>query len=805
MNKAWRLIKALPLLLVSPLLIALPLLALAFADLLRVRRKPQLTPDSRPRNQSASVVIPNWNGRDLLNAYLPSVVTAMTGHPENEVIVVDNGSEDGSVDFLRANFPTVRVVALDTNLGFGGGSNTGFAAAKNDIVVLLNSDMRVEPDFLQPLLDGFTDKRVFATSCQIFFSDPKRLREETGLTQAWWGNGALRVRHRLDNAVTDLFPCFYGGGGSCAFDRRKFAELGGFDELLAPFYLEDTDLGYMAWKRGWKVLYQPKSIVFHEHRGTIGKKFTDAQIQAVLKKNFVLFVWKNIHDWKRLLGHFAHTWAAAVVSALAGDSPERASVAGLWHACKQLPGAIRSRRKAQRLAAVDDREAFRRPLGGYFRDRFENLPVSVDKPAVLFVSPYPICPPVHGGGVFMHQTATRLAALADLHLVVLLDKESERAAHDELSRQCGSVEFFVRLEGKTKVFGSIEPHAVREFRNADLEWMIHRILFTRRIDVLQLEYTVMGQYAGGFRQIPSILFEHDVYFQSVASGLPFQRGLIGKVNWRWEYLRAIRYELRMLPKMDRIQVCSRDNREYLESFRPELGGRIDDNLRAGIDTARYEYHEDGREPYTMLFLGSFRHLPNEEALRWFLSHVFPRIRAKRPRAKLIIIGSDPPPRHGLPDGGANEEAIELIGFVDDVRTALAKYEVFLCPILSGSGVRVKLLEAFAAGIPVVSTYKGAEGLAAVDGEICALADHPDAFADHVIDLLENREKALRLARAARSFVVEERDMQKMTGKLAANYRECVAAMRSSSETVRSNSSINRGTPPASRSVPTNSR
>ncbi|MEO8026748.1 MAG: glycosyltransferase [Bryobacteraceae bacterium] len=790
MNKIWRLLKALPLILISPLLILGPLAALLLADLLRFRRKPRLAADSRPGVQSASVVIPNWNGRDLLKAYLPSVVQAMSGHPDNEVIVVDNGSEDGSADFLREAFPSVRVVALETNLGFGGGSNAGFAAAKNDVVVLLNSDMRVDEGFLQPLLAGFADETVFAVSCQIFFSDPKKPRQETGLTQAWWGNGALRVRHRLDDRVTDLFPCFYGGGGSCAFDRRKFAELGGFDEVLAPFYLEDTDLGYMAWKRGWKVLYQPKSIVFHEHRGTIGKKFTDAQIQAVLKKNFLLFAWKNIHEWRRLCGHFAHAWAAAVVSALVGDSPERASVAGLWRACKQLPGAIRSRRRAQALAAVDDREAFQRPLGGYFRDRFAAMPERVERPGVLFVSPYPICPPVHGGGVFMYQTTTRLAALADLHLVVLLDKESERNAHDELVRQCRSAEFFVRLEGKTKVFGSMEPHAAREFRNGDLEWMIHRILYTQRIDVLQLEYTVMGQYAGGFRRIPSILFEHDVYFQSIASGLPYQRGLLTRLNWMWEYLRAIRYELRLLPKMDRIQVCSRDNREYLESFRPQLRGRIDENLRAGIDTAKYEYREDGRTPYTMLFLGSFRHLPNEEALRWFVKHVLPKIRAREPRARLVIIGSDPPPRHSLPDGGKDADAIELVGFVDDVRTPLAEYSVFLCPILSGSGVRVKLLEAFAAGIPVVSTRKGAEGLADQDGEICALSDDADGFAERVLDLLEDREKAIRLARAARAFVVEERDMQKMTERLVESYRDCTAVMRSRSVTVRSSSSSN---------------
>lgn len=801
MSKLARLVKALPLLLVSPFLILTPLLALALADLLRFRRKRNLPADTRPRVDSASVVIPNWNGRDLLRAYLPWVIKAMEGNDANEVIVVDDGSADGSAEFVRENFPSVRVVALQENLGFGGGSNAGFAAAKNDVVILLNSDMRVEADFLQPLLDGFSDEKVFAVSCQIFFSDPSKLREETGLTQAWWDAGGLRVRHRLDDAVTDLFPCFYGGGGSCAFDRRKFLELGGFDELLAPFYLEDTDLGYLAWKRGWKVLYQPKSIVFHEHRGTIGKKFTDARIQAVLKKNFVLFVWKNIHEWRRLAGHFVHSWAAAVVSALVGDSPERASVAGLWRACRQLPGALRSRRRAQALSLVDDTEAFRRPMGGYFRDRFQTLARHPERPSVLFVSPYPICPPVHGGGVFMFQTTTRLAALADLHLVVLLDHERERKAHADLVKQCRSAEFFVRMEGKTKVFGAMEPHAVREFRNGDLEWTIHRLIQTKGIDVLQLDYMVMGQYAGQYRQIPSVLFEHDVYFQSIASGLPFQRGLVSRLQWTWEYLRAIRYELRLLPKMDRIQVCSRDNREYLESFVPRLRGHIDDNLRAGIDTSLYDYTEDGRQPFTMLFLGSFRHVPNQEALRWFVSNVLSKIRAQEPRARLVIIGSDPPPRHSLPDA----EAIELIGFVEDVREPLARYSVFLCPILSGSGVRVKLLEAFAAGIPVVSTRKGAEGLADKDGEICGLTDDPDRFAELVLELLRDREMAVRLARAARAFVTEERDMQKMTEKLVDSYREQLAAMRSSSETVRSSSSTNLGTPPASRSVPTSSR
>jgi GT2 family glycosyltransferase len=769
----WRLIKSLPLLIISPLLILIPLIAIAASDLFH-RRRNSLPADRAPSNRAATVVIPNWNGRDLLEKYLPSVVAALAEHPGNEIIIVDNASEDGSADFIRRHFPSVRVLALEKNRGFGGGSNAGCKAAKNDIVVLLNSDMRAEPGFLQPLLEPFQDARVFAVSCQIFFSDPGKLREETGLTQGWWESGALRVRHRIDGAIQQPYPCFYGGGGSCAFDRHKFLELGGFDELFAPFYLEDTDLGYMAWKRGWKVLYQPLSVVYHEHRGTIGKRFTAAQINLVLKRNFILFCWKNIHERGRLWSHFAFTLAAAVLSAIFGDSPERANLQGLWRAVLRLPKALRRRRRSRSIAAISDSEAFRRPLGGYFRDRFESLPQDAGAPSVLFVSPYPICPPVHGGGVFMYQTTRLLAGLCPLHLIILLDHEWEREPHEELEREMSSIEYLIRPEKTSREIGSIVPFSVREFASSDLQWLIQRQIFTRRIDVVQLEYTALGQYATDFRQIPCILFEHDVYFQSIGRAWTGMRSALRKIQAGFEYLRAIRYELNILPRFDRIQVCSDANGDYLLSFKPELRGKIDADLRAGIDTSRYSFTNENRDPYTMLFLGSFRHTPNLEALDWFVRHVQPRVLERCPQARLIVIGSDPPPRHSLPDPSG---AIELVGFVDDIREALARYSVFVCPILSGSGMRVKLLEAFAAGIPVVSTRIGAEGLATKDGEICALSDDPARFADRVIELFNDPEKARQLAIRARELVVSTKDMAVMTGKLVESYRRAISAKR----------------------------
>jgi O-antigen biosynthesis protein len=774
-----RVLRAIPLLLISPLMVLVSATVLAITDLLRAiggKRPPQEDHPNAPADppRSASVVIPNWNGKDLLAKYLPSVVEAMSGNPANEIIVVDNGSSDGSAEFVRAAFPCVKVIASPRNLGFGGGSNAGFRAAKNRIVVLLNSDMRVEPDFLSPLLAGLADPQVFSVSCQIFFSDPKKVREETGLTQSSWQDGSVRVRHRADAAIDDLYPCSYGGGGSSAFDRLRFLELGGFDPLFEPFYMEDTDIGYMAWKRGWKALYQPRSIVYHEHRGTIGKRFSDQHIQDVLKKNFILFSWKNIHEWKRLGAHFFFAWAGAVLSVIFGDAPTRPNLAALWRAFRQLPRAAQSRWRALGLSVIDDTEAFRRPLGGYFRDRFAAMESSPARLRVLFVSPYPICPPVHGGGVFMYQTLRELAKLAEVHVVELLDWAWQGKDNEELRQFCASAEWLERPSGRTDGWGSLTPYAVREVAVADLEWLIHRQIHQKRIDVLQLEYTPLAQYGGAYRRIATALFEHDIYFQSISRGAGHVPGWIARAKARIEYMRALRYELQTLKTFDQVQVCTPANRDYLLSFLPGLAEKAHAGLRAGIDASRYRFRECGREPLTMLFLGSFRHDPNRVALDWFVRHVLPLILAREPGAKLAVAGSDPPEPYVY---ASVSSAIEIIGCVEDVREPLSRYAVFVCPILAGSGVRVKLLEAFASGIPVVSTRVGAEGLTSEDGRLCSLADRPGDFAERVLALFQDPQAAAAMAARARAEVEAKWDMAAITRKLVDAYAEAVRKKR----------------------------
>ena len=770
----------------APILTATTALLIAVNDLLgrltETRKESQISPDEKTDTSSVSVVIPTWNGRTHLERNLPSVLDALNKNESDEIIVVDNASTDGTREMLQSKFPKVRVLNLANNLGFGGGSNVGFHAARHDIVVLLNNDMRVQRDFLVPLLKGFQDPRVFAVSAQILFSDSTKCREETGLTQGCWHNGRLSVGHVIDHRVQDLFPIFYAGGGSSAYDRQKFLALGGFDPLWEPFYLEDTDISYNAWKRGWIVLYQPNSIVHHDHRGTIGKKFSQSFIQQVLDKNYLLFAWKNIHAWRLLGEHFSWLYAGLWIRLLGGKETVHPNFNALWCALRQLRPALKSRNRCRHLAVIDDAEVFRRSLGGYFRDRFQVPNAERDKLNVLFVSPYPIEPPLHGGALFMNQTVRYLAPLTQLYLLAMLDTESDLAGNKKLEEICADAEFIVRQRGHPKGLGGLVPYAAREFVSDDFHWCLHRAIYVHKIDILQLEYTQLASYGTFFERIATFLFEHDIYFQSVASGLRTTSNPATKLLHGYEYLRALRFELKALRRFDGVQTCTVENRRYLESFigqnrYSDKDGSVDsqhqrpiirDDLRAAIDLTRYKFVEDGRQADTLLFVGSFQHPPNRYALSYFIEQILPIIRTRRPSVRLLVAGAQ-----ASPDfiNAINVPGVEFFGHVEDIRQLYARYSIFVCPILSGSGIRVKLLESFAVGIPVVSTTLGAEGLATQSGDIIELAETPENFATATVSLLENPDQARTMARRARREVERRWSVEQRTAKLEQHYRE----------------------------------
>ena len=237
------------------------------------------------------------------------------------------------------------------------------------------------------------------------------------------------------------------------------------------------------------------------------------------------------------------------MSGWSGDAPQRTSARGILRAFRQLPEALRSRWRARELGVVSDAEAFRRMQPAYFHDRFSALAVNPERPRVLFVSPYPILPPTHGGGLFMYYTLRELSRWCEVHAIVMLDYADQREANEELLRYCATAEFYVRTTDRDPHLGSITPHAVHEFQSPRVEWLIQRQTLLHGIDVIQLEYTSLGQYGRRFQRLACALFEHDVYFQSIGRALPYVRSPVSQVKARFEYLRALRFELGLLPAL----------------------------------------------------------------------------------------------------------------------------------------------------------------------------------------------------------------------------------------------------------------
>lgn len=214
-----------------------------------------------------SAVIPNRNGLDLLPRTLSSLLAELPAD-RNEVLVIDDASTDDSVAMLAREFPAVRVIALSQNVGFGAATNLGLAEARHELVLLLNSDMLVTPGSIALLAEHFRADDVFAAGPQ--YVDSSAVRE------------AGEVRPQLGSPA---------GGG--LFSRSKFLELRGFDPLYYPFYWEDLDLGWRAWRRGWRIIYDTRVSFLHLASATISRSYSPAYIARIRARNRYLFGWKN--------------------------------------------------------------------------------------------------------------------------------------------------------------------------------------------------------------------------------------------------------------------------------------------------------------------------------------------------------------------------------------------------------------------------------------------------------------------------------------------------------------------------------
>jgi GT2 family glycosyltransferase len=301
-----------------------------------------------------SVVIPSYNGQGLLEQILNPLIKAIEYYRgDSEIIIVDDASFDASEQFLKDKFPGTILIKNNTNQGFGKSCNRGFRVCKNDLVILLNNDVFVDEDFIAPLVTHFNDPLTFAVRPGL---KPGHNEESEDLKHprigAVFKYGFCQVPKEITNPGKFAF---FAGGGAAMFNKGKFLSLGGFDELYYPFYFEDVDLSYRAWKRGWRVNYEPKSIIYHQSGMTIKRFYGPWRINLIHERNSYFFVWKNITDIKLNLKHLFFLPLRVIRSLLMFNIVP--FLAFFW-AIISITAVFKKRRSEELNCIVSDREIF---------------------------------------------------------------------------------------------------------------------------------------------------------------------------------------------------------------------------------------------------------------------------------------------------------------------------------------------------------------------------------------------------------------------------------------------------------------
>ena len=240
--------------------------------------------------REVSIVIPNYNGKHFLEDCLKTVFEQNI--KDQEVIVVDNGSTDGSLEYLNA-CPGVRVIALDKNYGFCRAVNEGIKAAESDYVILLNNDTEVDKAFASELLNAIKkDEKIFSCSSKMVQFHNRELMDDAGDYYCALGWAFGRGKGAPVEKFTESKPIFAACAGAAIYRKKMLEALGYFDEKHFA-YLEDIDIGYRARIHGYRNVYAPKAIVYHVGSGFSGSTHNAFKVKLSSRNN-VYLAYKNM-------------------------------------------------------------------------------------------------------------------------------------------------------------------------------------------------------------------------------------------------------------------------------------------------------------------------------------------------------------------------------------------------------------------------------------------------------------------------------------------------------------------------------
>jgi GT2 family glycosyltransferase/glycosyltransferase involved in cell wall biosynthesis len=719
-----------------------------------VAPKPDQSRDREGATEGVTVVIPSRTGKGLLQAQLPGILAQ---GPE-QIVVVDNGSTDGTAAWLASTYPQIEVVHSPAPLSFARAVNRGIARARCSHVCLLNNDMLLDPGFFAALQRVFDEvPNLFSATAQIRFPPGVR-REETGKTVMAQGTPAdFPVRCDEPLPGEDGSYVLYGSGGCSLYDTAKLRALGNVDEVYEPAYVEDLDLGYRAWQRGWPTVYVAGAVVEHRHRATTARYYTEAQLAYILEINYLRFVARAVGDSKV----FRRLWRQALRRLFLRKGP-LGPATGI--ALRGGPRGVPAYSEDLILALTDGSvSVFPGHVAGHPAGDPAGHPAgrpATGKPRVLVASPYLPFPLSHGGAVRMYNLMRRAAVEFDLLLVAFT--EHAAAPPPEVLAMCAEV-VLVRRAGSHALPFTGRPETVEEFDSPSFRAALQQTIRKWRPAIAQLEFTQLAQYAPDCAPARTILVEHDVTFDLYQQLLRLDdRGELHRELALWR-----KFETAAWRTVDRVVAMSEQDRRLVSQAPTGTAtSTLAVTLANGVDLDRFRPAAVVPDARRLLFIGSFAHRPNVLAVEFFVNQVWPLL----PGVTLHIIAGARHEQYAVAADLA-QPGIALDGFVADVRAAYHRAALVVAPLVASAGTNIKVLEAMAMGKTVVSTPAGVNGLSLSPGEDFVLVHTAREMAAAIEKLLAAPADRARIEARARARVERDYSWDTIARAQSALYRE----------------------------------
>ncbi|MEZ5964906.1 MAG: glycosyltransferase [Planctomycetota bacterium] len=761
--------------LLTPVGLALAVVLL-LGNLVTVRRRLGGVVATKPdRDTSAAcIMVLNWNGRAFLERLLPSLDAAIAHDGgAHEIIVVDNGSADDSLAFVRRQHPHVRIVAHGRNEKFVRGYNLALGATSKDVIVLLNNDMVVDPGFLRPLLRGLAqDPHAFAVSARIDLEDEDKRGLETGRTAGRWAIGLFKLAHLpWPEGADGVWPCLWAGGGSSAVDRRALLQLGGFETLFDPYYFEDASLSYQAWRHGLNVLAAPASRVVHSHRGS-SSRLRPIALARVQRRNAHLFTWRSFDDSRMTLAATTLLPLSAVRVALHGGFAGAArrsliELLGLGSALWRLPAALRARLRTRRTAPRTDRDVLALAHSRHRCERAQAQHVAPEDRLRLLMLLARVPRRDADGSWVQFELLRQLGRRHHVTVLALAETPAMAAKAEELAPHVARVETLLLTRDPARVdLWHQDPAGFRrDYSDAGIRRRVAEVLATTAFDVVQVDYVEMAYVCEGL--LDDLASVHVVH-EPLAQAAWTQKG--GPLARAHERARAVNMERRLLRPFARLVCMTEADADTLRRSHPRFSPVVVTN---GIDAERLAPQPPSTSP-TLLFVGSYAHDPNVDAAEFAARQVLPQVRAAIKDARLRLVGHDPQRRLA---SLAALPGVDVCGFVADLEAEVREAACFLAPLRHGGGMRSKILEALAWGRPVVGTPLALTGIAGKPAEHYVVATDAAALATGCVRILADAAERTRLGRAGRALVEQHHTSVAMAAKYEAVYRDVLVTRR----------------------------